>query len=144
MRVLLDVNVWLALAFEVHAHQGAARAWFDSVGSGTALWCRVTQQGFLRLASNPSVFGAEALTLQDAWSCYDALSGDERTGFAAEAAGLERLWREYTSSRTYSPKVWNDAYLVAFASSARLTMVTFDRAIASYPQSRPLVLSAPV
>ena len=142
--MLLDVNVWLALAFEVHAHHRTARVWFDSVGSGTALWCRVTQQGFLRLASNPSVFGAEALTLQDAWSCCDALSGDERTGFAAEAAGLERLWREYASSRTYSPKVWTDAYLVAFASSAGLTMVTFDRAIASYPQSRPLVLSASV
>ena len=102
----------------------------------------VTQQGFLRLASNPSVFGEEALTLQDAWSCYDALSGDERTGFVAEAAGLERLWREHTSSRTHSPKVWTDAYLVAFASSAGLTMVTFDRAIVSYPRSRPLLLHA--
>ena len=141
--MLPDVNVWLALAFEVHAHHGTARTWFDSVGVRTALWCRVTQQGFLRLASNPSVFGAEALTLRDAWSCYDALSGDERTGFVAESAGLERLWREYASSRTYSPKVWTDAYLVAFAASAGLTMVTFDRAIASYPRSRPVVLQAP-
>ena len=140
--MLPDVNVWLALAFEVHAHHGTARAWFDSVDVRTALWCRVTQQGFLRLASNPSVFGEEALTLQDAWSCYDALSGDERTGFVAEAAGLERLWREHTSSRTHSPKVWTDAYLVAFASSAGLTMVTFDRAIVSYPRSRPLLLHA--
>jgi predicted nucleic acid-binding protein len=81
--------------------------------------------------------------LRDAWSCYDALRGDERTGFVAEAAGLERLWREYASSRTYSPKVWTDAYLAAFASSAGLTMVTFDRAIASFPGSRPLVLAAP-
>ena len=141
--MLPDVNVWLALAFEVHAHHRTASAWFDSVGGGTALWCRVTQQGFLRLASNPSVFGAEALTLRDAWSCYDALSGDERTGFVAEASGLERLWREYASSRTYSPKVWTDAYLVAFAASAGLTMVTFDRAIGSYARSRPVVLHAP-
>ena len=140
--MLPDVNVWLALAFEVHAHHGTARAWFDSVDVRTALWCRVTQQEFLRLARNPSVFGEEALTLQDAWSCYDALSGDERTGFVAEAAGLERLWREHTSSRTHSPKVWTDAYLVAFASSAGLTMVTFDRAIVSYPRSRPLLLHA--
>ena len=141
--MLPDVNVWLALAFEVHAHHGTARTWFDSVGVRTALWCRITQQGFLRLASNPSVFGAEALTLRDAWSCYDALSGDERTGFVAEASGLERLWREYASSRTYSPKVWTDAYLVAFAASAGLTMVTFDRAIGSYARSRPVVLQAP-
>ena len=65
--MLPDVNLWLALAFEVHAHHGTARTWFDSVGVRTALWCRVTQQGFLRLASNPSVFGAEALTLRDAY-----------------------------------------------------------------------------
>ena len=83
---------------------GRQAAWFDSVDVRTALWCRVTQQGFLRLASNPSVFGAEALTLRDAWSCYDALRGDERTGFVAEAAGLERLWREHTSSGTLFAK----------------------------------------
>ena len=69
--------------------------------------------------------------------------GTGATGFVAEAEGLERRWREYASSRTYSPKVWTDAYLAAFASSAGLTMVTFDRAIASFPGSRPLVLAAP-
>ena len=141
--MLPDVNVWLALAFEVHAHHSVAKAWFDTVDAGSAVWCRLTQQGFLRLASNPSVFDDEALTLQQAWSCFDELSSDERTDFTLERPGLDQLWREYTSTRSYSPKVWNDAYLAAFSLAAGLTLVTFDRAIASFPRSRVLVLKPP-
>ena len=140
--MLPDVNVWLALAFEAHAHHPRAKGWFDTVDVGAALWCRMTQQGFLRLASNLSVFGEYTLTLQQAWSCYDALSADERTGFAFEAPGLELQWRAYTSTPSYSPEAWNDACLVAFAAAAGLTLVTFDGAITSYPQSRALVLEA--
>ena len=126
--MLPDVNVWLALAFEAHAHHPRAKGWFDTVDVGAAL-CRMTQQGFLRLASNPSVFGEYTLTLQQAWSCY-------------EAPGLELQWRAYTSTPSYSPEAWNDACLVAFAAAAGLTLVTFDGAITSYPQSRALVLEA--
>lgn len=65
--LLLDVNVWLALAFDGHAHYPAAKQWFDGLSDQVCYFCRLTQQGFLRLATNPSVFGKNAVTLPDAW-----------------------------------------------------------------------------
>ncbi len=88
---LPDINLWLALAFESHVHHAAARAWFEgSAGEGCS-FCRMTQQGFLRLATNPRAFGAEAVALADAWLLYDAFLGDPRISFAAEPAGVEPL-----------------------------------------------------
>jgi hypothetical protein len=42
---LLDVNVWIALAFATHVHHPAANVWFDSVSGGLFFFCRTTQQG---------------------------------------------------------------------------------------------------
>ena len=123
---LPDVNVLLALAFEAHAHHVAAAEWFRIVDE--CVVCRMTQSAFLRLASNPALFGEEALTLSDAWSCFDSLMQDERFVFTLEPLGLEQLWRRLTMTNSYSPKVWNDRYLAAFAMTGSLTLVTFDTA----------------
>jgi uncharacterized protein len=65
---LPDVNLWLALAFESHVHHSAAKAWFDGLSDGDACgFYRMTQQGFLRLATNPRAFAEEAVTLAEAW-----------------------------------------------------------------------------
>jgi predicted nucleic acid-binding protein len=41
-------------------------------------------------------------------------------------------WRNYASQQTYSPKVWNDAYLAAFAAQSGIELVSFDRGLAGY------------
>src|SRR5947209_20621068 len=69
--LLLDINVWLALTFDSHIHHPAAKAWFDGLANEVCCFCRLTQQGFLRLATNPSVFGKHAVTLPEAWQKYD-------------------------------------------------------------------------
>jgi uncharacterized protein len=75
--LLPDINVWLALTFDSHIHHPAAKAWFDNLASdAVCLFCRLTQQGFLRLATNSSIFGKHALTLSDAWQKYDLLMSD--------------------------------------------------------------------
>jgi predicted nucleic acid-binding protein len=43
---------------------------------------------------------------------------------------MEAIFKARTDSNQVSPKVWNDAYLAAFAEAAGLTLVTFDRALA--------------
>ena len=40
---LPDINVWLALTFEVHYKHPAASAWFDAQVDGSCLFCRATQ-----------------------------------------------------------------------------------------------------
>ena len=137
---LPDINVWLALAFEVHFHHGTAKAWFEGTEPDSCAFCRLTQQGFLRLATNPAVFKDEAVTMDVAWSCYDKLLEDERVYFIREPEGLEKAWRVSTRNRGYSHKVWNDAYLVAFAQTANLEVTTFDQGFREYNSIRVTIL----
>jgi len=137
---LPDINVWLALAFEVHFHHGTAKAWFEGTEPDSCAFCRLTQQGFLRLATNPAVFKDEAVTMDVAWSCYDKLLEDERVYFMREPEGLEKAWRVSTRNRGYSHKVWNDAYLVAFAQTANLEVTTFDQGFREYNTVRVTIL----
>ena len=137
---LPDINVWLALAFDVHVHHKRALEWFDSLPPRSCGFCRLTKQGFLRLASNPAVLNESAVTLDHAWSCYDALLSDDRVFVLAEPAGLEASWRRLTQRRSYSHRVWSDAYLVAFAEKASLQVVTFDCGIRDYAEAQAVVL----
>jgi toxin-antitoxin system PIN domain toxin len=103
--------------------------------------CRLTQLGLLRLATNPQAFGDEAVTLADAWRLYDAILADPRIFFADEPPNLLPLWRGFTDRQTFSPKVWNDAYLAAFASVATCELITFDRGFSQYAGLPVSVLS---
>lgn len=138
---LPDINVWLALAFEVHFHHRTAKAWFEETGPDSCAFCRLTQQGFLRLATNPAVFKDEAVTMDAAWSCYDSLLEDERVYFVREPDGLEKVWKIYTRNRKYSHRVWNDAYLAAFAQTANLKIATFDQGFRNYKDTKLTILS---
>ena len=137
---LPDVNVLLALAFDAHEHHSLAVQWLSSVADSETSVCRVTQSGFLRLASDPALFGDEALTLSEAWMCSDRLLEDTRFAFCLEPLGLDHFWRRLTLGSTYSPKVWTDRYLAAFAIVGELRIVTFDSAFASIPQVQSIVL----
>lgn len=67
-----------------------------------------------------------------AWQLYDTTLTDPRVAFAVEPPGLEAAWRQFTSGQQFSPKLWNDAYLAAFALAGGYEWVTFDRAFAQY------------
>ncbi len=130
---LPDVNVLLALIFEAHVHHPPAREWFEMVPDNSSMMCRMTQTALLRLASNPVLFGEEALRLSEAWVCYDSLMDDPRFEYALEPLGLDHVWKRLTTTESYSLKVWNDAYLAAFALAGELTLVTFDKSFRSMP-----------
>ena len=129
--LLPDVNVWVALTFDQHPNHPSAKAWFDAL-TDVCHFCRMTQQGFLRIATNQKAMGLNALTLDEAWAAYDALLGDPRVAFAAEPAGLEPHWRAFTKGATFSTHVWNDAYLAAFAFVGGLKVITFDQGFAKF------------
>jgi toxin-antitoxin system PIN domain toxin len=130
--LLPDVNVWLALVFNAHAHHPTALAWFNSLSGETCHFCRLTQIGFLRLANNPKVFPNDAVPVAVAWQLYDTTLTDPRVSFATEPAGLEAAWRQFTHGQQFSPKLWNDAYLAALALVGGYEVVTFDQGFAQY------------
>ena len=109
----------------------------------TAYFCRVPQLGFLRLLTHPSVMRDDVRTQAEAWQAYDALVTDSHVSFQEEAdVGLvESTLRRLTSSKRLSSKQWPGAYLAAFAQSAGLTLVTFDRGLRSFSGNNSLLLS---
>jgi uncharacterized protein len=123
-----------------HAHHARAKTWYDG-SSDACSFCRWTQQGFLRLATNPAVLQAQAVSLKEAWRVYDAIMSDPRVVFAEEPAGVEGYWRAYTQRRLFSPKVWSDAYLAAFARAAAFELITFDKGFAQYKSVHRTILS---
>ncbi len=73
----------------------------------------------------------ETLTQRQAWSAYDTWITDGGAIFHPEPAGLEAFFREFADRSQSSPKTWADAYLAAFAETASLRLVTFDKALAA-------------
>jgi uncharacterized protein len=138
--VLPDINVWIALAFKSHVHHAKANAWYER-SADTCCFGRFTRLGFLRLAANPSDMKKEAVTLAEAWHMYDRILSDPRIAFADEPEGIEAHWRAFTQRKSYSPKVWGDAYLAAFGQAASLEVITLDKGFTEYKAVRSTILS---
>jgi uncharacterized protein len=111
-----DINVWLALVYRGHQHHPIVTTWFERVETEQAVFCRVTQLGFLRLLTHPAVMREDVRTQQQAWKAYDQLASDSRVTFYPEAEpdGIERMLRTLTSISRFAPQQWPDAYLAAF------------------------------
>ena len=73
--------------------------------------------------------GTDTQSMSQAWNVWDRVWADDRVKFLPEPGDFEREFRLCSRLHSPSPKVWADAYLVAFAAVAGLQFVTFDRAI---------------
>ena len=139
MSDLPDINVWLALTYDGHVHHRPARAWFEDVGRRSAVFCRVTQMGLLRLLTHEAVMGSDTLSQRDAWAVYDTLCADDRVAFLVEPHDVEVFWRRMTAASRRGPRPWTDAYLAGFAMASDLRMVSFDRGFTSCAGLRLLI-----
>ena len=134
---LLDTNVWLALTLKAHVFHEAGRQWFRTEArEEPVLFCRATQQSYLRLLTTESVmrgYGLPAMSNANAWGEIERLLADSRVKLMAEPPGLEGYWRNVTTRHSASPKIWMDAYLAAFAVAGKYQFVTTDKAFSQYP-----------
>ena len=127
----LDANVWLALLWNRHVQSEKARLWFEEASEEQFFFCRFTQLTVLRLLTTEKIMGTDAKTMSEAWGLWDRIWADSRIAFLPEPDGLEKDFRTRSRLPSRSPKVWADAYLLAFASVAGLKLVTFDRGLKS-------------
>lgn len=141
---LPDTNLWLALSLSKHTHHAAAKAWLDEQEEpDSLLFCRSTQQSFLRLLTTTgvmSVYGIAPLSNKDAWAAYESFIADDRILFQPEPPGLSAVWKKLAARRTSSPKLWMDAYLAAFAIATGAQLVTTDKAFTQFPGLDVLVI----
>ena len=125
----LDANVWLALLWSRHIHWETARAWFEQASEEQFFFCRFTQLTVLRLLTTEKIMGQDTKTMPGAWGVWDRIWADTRIALLPEPDDLEKEFRSRSRLSSRPPKVWADAYLLAFASVAELKFVTFDRTL---------------
>ena len=145
---LFDTNIWIAAVFTTHpCHSLAQNALQQANVREPAVFCRATQQSFLRLASTPVIlkaYGAEGLTNRDALVALDALQALPQCTQRDEVPGVFALWRTLATHHTASPKVWMDAYLAAFSVAGGLRLVTLDGDFRNFvPMGLDLTLLTP-
>jgi toxin-antitoxin system PIN domain toxin len=124
---LLDVNVLVALFDPDHVHHELAHDWFADHRSAGWATCPLTENGFLRVLSNPS-YGRDALR-------PDLLVARLRT---FRASGNHVFWTDSVSlsdGRLFNlamapgARQVTDVYLLGLARRMRGCLATFDRAI---------------
>jgi toxin-antitoxin system PIN domain toxin len=134
----------LALALSKHKFHAVAQTWFAAPTKGDVLFCRATQQSFLRLLTTEALFapfGIPPLSNAAAWSVYESMLAVDRVSRVEEPAGLEVLWKQLAGGSKASPKLWMDAYLAAFALVGNHQLVTTDTAFRQFSGLDLLVLS---
>ncbi len=128
---LPDSNVWLAAAFAEHpAHAVSRRVLYSASADEPALWCRATQQSFLRLASTPVItqaYGVPKTSNGDAWAALQTFLALPQVDVIDEPPELGRTWCQLGAIEQAAPKRWMDAYLAAFAITADLSLISLDQ-----------------
>ena len=126
------MNVWLALLLVDHAHRASARARWEADGAEALVFVPLTEVGVSRLLTTGAAMCGKPLTMPEAWKAYDRLFEDDRVVFLDEPRGVDSGFRKRTRSWRASPKLWADAWLIAFAESSGGTVVTLDRGMAAH------------
>ena len=126
MRALLDVNVLLALLDADHLDHGVARAWLSSEIEHGWASCALTQNGFVRIISQPRY--PSPLPPTEAIRRLQLATDTEHHEFWDCRLSLLDPGI-FDPTRIHGPRQVTDAYLLALASNYRGRFVTFDRSV---------------
>ena len=126
---LPDINVLIALLDTTHVHHQRAKDWFDTISSAVWVTCPFTQNGFVRVLSNPVNSNANL-------TAYEAAG---RLCIAAKNAGHDhQFWTDSVSfcdetlfdlKQVKGYKQLSDIYLLGLCQAHKATLITFDKAI---------------
>lgn len=126
-RALLDLNVLLALLDGDHVDHTRAVRWLDDEIDGGWASCAITENGFVRIISQPRypspVSPAEAIAL-----LAQATRSDRHAFWPCDLSVLDE--RAVDRTRVHGPRQVTDAYLLALAVAHGGRFVTFDRSVA--------------
>lgn len=125
-RSLLDINVLLALFDRDHVDHHRAREWFEEqVDAGWAS-CAITQNGFVRIISQPRYPSPISVT-QAIELLRRACAEPDHEYWPCGVSLLDRA--AIDPSRLHAHRQVTDAYLLALAVARRGRFVTFDASV---------------
>lgn len=126
MRALLDVNVLIALLDANHVHHSRSTQWLDSNVSQGWASCPLTQNGCVRILSQPN-YPNTVPAAEVAARLYDATQGAAHAFWPDSISLLAPGALDW--SRLLSARHLTDAYLLALAVEHRARLVTLDESV---------------
>ncbi|HNF90424.1 MAG TPA: VapC toxin family PIN domain ribonuclease [Thiobacillaceae bacterium] len=126
MRALLDVNVLIALLDANHLHHARAMVWLESHLDAGWSSCPITQNGCIRILSQPAYPNAQPAAAV-ALRLAEAAAGPAHEFWADEVSLLDPAcldWRHVLGARQVT-----DVYLLALAVRRGGCLVTLDGGI---------------
>lgn len=131
---LPDINVWLALTDQNHAHHARAERYWHDESRPQIAFCRTSLLGLLRLATNAKVMAGRPFTPPEIWNAYRAYRALPDVPLLPEPPELETHMRRWSDRAAFPVNRWTDCYLAAFASAHGCRLVSFDRDFHSFAE----------
>jgi len=125
---LLDVNLLVALFDPDHVHHDLAHDWFEDNRSAGWATCPVTENGFVRVLSNPA-YGSAVTRVASLVEGLRKFCASGHHQFWPDAVSL-RDEKLFNLSLLGGHRHLTDTYLLGLAKKMQGRLVTFDRSIA--------------
>ncbi len=129
MRSLFDVNVLIALLDPDHAFHERAHFWWDKNAAAGWASCPITENGVVRIMSNPAFRTNRRLSSTDVICGLQEFVSRTDHQFWADDISL-RDSAVFSSEHIHGPKQLTDFYLLALAKTRQARFATFDTNIA--------------
>lgn len=124
--LLLDVNALLALAWPNHQFHAAILKRLDRRPAPRWATCALTQLGFMRLSSNPSIVEVRKTPAESVALLAD-LTSDQQHVYLDTLPALPHTARVFR--QLHGHQQVTDAYLLAVAEANGATLLTLDRRV---------------
>lgn len=129
MRSLLDVNVLVSLFDERHVHNKLAHDWLSKNLKRGWASCPITENGLLRILSNPNYSRFNRYSVEDISSRLgDFQQATNHTFWPDRISILNEA--HFDCKNVLGAKQLTDVYLLGLAAEHKGRFVTFDRTIA--------------
>ena len=129
MRYLLDVNFIVAMFDSAHVNHDSAHAWFGSMGMKAWATCPITENGCVRVLSNPSYPTVTATPNEVAGRLAEFCSQPSHELWPDDISLLTDF-DESAKSRLMGHQQITDYYLAALAFKHGGRLATFDGSLA--------------
>lgn len=128
MRSLLDINVVIALLDPDHVFHDRAHAWWKGQSKSGWASCPLTENGVVRIMSNPAYSRAAIFRPGDLIERLDIFARRSNHEFWPDDLSL-RAKTSFLRNRLHASRALTDIYLLALAVKHQGSLATFDEAI---------------
>jgi uncharacterized protein len=126
VRALLDLSVLIAIFDEEHVHHERAQLWWADNGADGWASCPLTQNGVVRVLSQPSY--SHPIAIGEAFEILaEQIANTNHVSWPDDLSLLDPKLIDHT--RILGPKQLTDIYLLALAVKNGGRLATFDRTI---------------